>query len=71
MSTPMIMTMGFFLVPVVALNLVVVIHVALHPGVTFVGCHYQAALLQPHSHLNSSKNNLEVNLSKQSVKDQN
>ena len=34
-----------------------------------VGLHYPMALLQPHYHLNSNKDNLEVNLSEQSVKE--
>ena len=34
-----------------------------------VGCQYRAALLQPHSCLNNRMNNLEVNLSEQSVKE--
>ena len=34
-----------------------------------VGCQCRVALLQPHSHLNNRKNNLEVNLSEQSVKE--
>ena len=38
-----------------------------HGYLICAGCHYQAVLIQPHSHLNNSKNNLEVNLSKQSV----
>ena len=36
-----------------------------------VGSHKQMALLQPHYHLNNHKDNLEVHLSKEAVKEQN